>query len=71
MEFKKIPFFSKYEINREGVIRNCTTKKVYKPTKTLYGVLSIQLTNDSGNGTTRTVSSLLESIFKENKDGEI
>lgn len=62
-KFEKIPFFSKYEISKAGVVRNTTTGNVCKSKETKYGVLSVQLMTDLGGMTTRAIHSLLDATF--------
>lgn len=61
--FKKIPFFSDYEINRFGIVQNYKTKKIinYRVIKKKSGdnVKSVNLTMDNGCRTTRTIKGLL------------
>ena len=47
-EFKQIPDFPEYEINKLGVIRNIDTKKISKPHLTLRGYEKHHLKSTNG-----------------------
>jgi hypothetical protein len=64
-EFRAIPYFRDYEINKEGTVRNVTTKKIC--TFRFSGknkVRSVNMVSSRGDRTSRTISGLLEEAFK-------
>lgn len=63
-EFKIIPCFSKYKINKGGKVVNIKNDKECKVTNTIYNVPTVRMVSDKGIRSTRTVKGLLEIVFE-------
>lgn len=62
-EFKTIPFFSNYSINKDGVVINrANNDKIMTPKWNGYS-FRIQMLSDRGDRTTRTVPVLIELVW--------
>lgn len=60
-EFRDIPYFSRYKINRDGVVINITNNNNIMKLKGK----SFQLDHDNGNRTTRTIHGLMDMVWNE------
>lgn len=67
-EFRPIPHFIDYEINREGTVRNVNSKK---PCSFRFSgktkVRSVNMVSSRGDRTSRTIDGMLAEIFKDVK----
>jgi len=62
-EFKPIPNFRKYAINKDGVIINVKTKRVLAQKKTKFNTHQVAMRSDRGDYTSRTPAILVKEIF--------
>lgn len=66
--YKDIPGFTKYEINKHGVIRNAKTHYVIAQRMNEYGYLYVELIDDNGKVCIRYVHRLVAIVFIPNPD---
>jgi hypothetical protein len=66
--FKPIPNFTKYEINRDGMVRDKKSQKQVLPKSLVKGGRnpSVNLLSDLGDRTTRTIPGLVELAWRDN-----
>ena len=67
LEFKQIPGYSSYRINRLGKVWSDIRNKFMKMNKRKNGYLQISLVNDEGNRTATTIHQLLAMAFLNHK----
>ena len=67
LEFKQIPGFSSYRINRLGQVWSDKSNKALKAVDTHYGYLAVSLTNDEGKQKVIRVHQLLAMVFLGHK----
>lgn len=63
-DFKLIPYYRKYMINKDGVVIYAKTGKILPSRKDASGKLIVNMVSDAGNRTTKRPHLLVKELFQ-------